>query len=169
MSKINRLPKGLQEFLGNTAQGQNPDELSQTVVPTLEMQQYHALDQMKWVQATRTITTIGNGAFFPVPTNEIWRPIYLSGNMTGLEEGDDIRLEIAVFDPAGNRHTLGYGPAYSQPAYSVLNARYAFGFTWPMQILHSSGWIFSVIANDINFTQPSETLTAQFAYIRMRG
>ena len=57
MSKINRLPKGLQEFLGNTAQGQNPDELSQTVVPTLEMQQYHALDQMKWVQATRTITT----------------------------------------------------------------------------------------------------------------
>lgn len=54
MSKIHRPPRGLQHLLGSQSFGQNPDQLVQSVQPTLDMTAFYAGELLK----TQTVNTM---------------------------------------------------------------------------------------------------------------
>lgn len=169
MSVINRLPKALQEFLGNTQAGVNPSELTQVVSPGFDMTPHWSVDQMQWQSVVGVVTTVGNAATITVPQGEVWRPLHLTGYMAGLDEGDDIRLEIGLFSQNFTRFPLKMGDSYSQPAIGIGVDRYSLGHSWSMVELYPPGWKFYAAANAINFTAPSENITCSLIYIRMKA
>lgn len=73
MSKINTLPLGLQEFLGNTAQGNNPSELSGVVAGGFDMFPFWAAQKNQIGFATGNVVgTVGQGLQLLVPAGEAW-------------------------------------------------------------------------------------------------
>jgi hypothetical protein len=82
MSKINTVPKGLQEFLGNTSQGVNPSELSNQVLPSFDMFKFWALDKTEYLVEQATAVATFQATFRQVPEGEIWIPLNLSYEIT---------------------------------------------------------------------------------------
>jgi len=72
MSKINRVPRGLQDLLGSSNQGENPAESLREVRPTFDMFPFWASERLR-VKNTGSFNP-GKAAplFFTVPTNELW-------------------------------------------------------------------------------------------------
>lgn len=168
MSKINRFAKGLQEYFGNTAAGDNPDELSNTVAPVVDIRPFLNVDQVTYQQKVATLTSVGNGGFFTVPQGEMWMPRHLVGTLAGASNGDVIRLECALFNfGAGPRFVLHESPTYTIGA--DINERIATFYTWEREIIYPSGTIFGALANELQITDPSEFLTCAIQYVRLRA
>lgn len=74
MSRINRVPYGLQDLLGSQNFGDNPSELGGVVSPVLDMYQFMKLERREFVinAAGSTRTTPGNFSNIVVPQGEIW-------------------------------------------------------------------------------------------------
>jgi len=84
MSRINRVPYGLQELLGSTAQGDNPSELLQEVRPAFDIEPYWHADRVVSTDGSVAAIGIGAGLAFTVPAGEYWVPIMLSGQYAML-------------------------------------------------------------------------------------
>ncbi len=69
MSKINALPKGLQEFLGNTSQGVNPSDLLNGVRPQFDMLPFWAVDRVQQAVNLISTKTIGQEKFLEQADN----------------------------------------------------------------------------------------------------
>jgi hypothetical protein len=59
MSKIHRPPRGLQHLLGSQSFGQNPDELAQSVQPTLDLTGYYSSELLKTAVVTGALAADG--------------------------------------------------------------------------------------------------------------
>lgn len=167
MSKINRLPQGFQELLGNTSQGENPADLSQVVAPVIDMTPYYSVPQMQSAIVSGLVTTAGNGRFALVPPGEVWRPLNISAYMTGLAPGDTMSLEVALDAPGGQRHPLAYSPRYTQATATATTERYSLNHSFETPILIPSGWIFSAYVNSLAIAAPNKTLFLAVMYIKM--
>lgn len=172
MSKINTLPKGLQEFLGNTSQGQNPSELNQEVRPIIDLFSFWAVDKTKHTTKTQAITQSGIQIFLgPVPVGETWVPLHMGAILTGIEEGDDIRMRLGAFQRAAlSELVLKTGDTYSNPALGPTTSnQYSVGYTWPRVEMYPAGASFAMTAEHVNFTQPSENITVSLTYVQLRS
>lgn len=177
MSKINRLPKGLQEFLGNTAAGKNPDELSNTVFPQFDMLPFWAHDQIKYRTTTNSAMQQSGGAVYtpPIPQGEVWMPLNFSGYMTGLSAGDLIRMELSVFPITQQaRLVLAVSDTYTNPAAgdpgaTGVNNQYSVGYQWRYPVLYGAGAVFTGTLQLGEFVSPNETMITQLQYILMRA
>jgi len=79
---INRLPQGLLDFLGIRSGGRNPQQLTEQLLPTMDLSDWYKQNASREVQVTATSlvadTSAGffsltvAGAVFEVPNNEIW-------------------------------------------------------------------------------------------------
>lgn len=167
MSKINTTPRGLQEFAGNTAQGQNPDELSRIVGPNVDIVPYWSVDKTKAISATGAVTGSGFGVTIPVPTSEIWVPLVASAVITGLDPGDTVRVQLEILSPADLR--VAYGQPFDAVGSVAVNDRYSIGHLFPQRILIPSGWKFTAIVEAETFTQPSENLTFSMIYVELKA
>lgn len=165
MTIINRLPKGLQEFLGNTAQGQNPSELRQDVFPTIDMSPFWSLDRTKYKRQTGTITTIGNGAFITIPPGEVWMPFHMSAIMTGFTVGDVVRMNLSLFPPNGDNFVLASGVNIGL---TDIVERVGVSYDWKRPILYSDGMIFGGGVERLDIASPSEAITLNLMYVEMR-
>ena len=76
MSRINRVPFGLQDLLGSQNFGDNPSELSRVVAPTLEMTPFLTAERTSYVHTSASKSTNGQIVAQVVPDGEIW---YLVG------------------------------------------------------------------------------------------
>ena len=86
MGKLNRPAFGLQDLLGNTAQGKNPDEFLDAVRGSVDLWPLLAMDRFA-VSQTRIasgFSAIGNNIFVEVPDGEIWIPTRQALHAIGL-------------------------------------------------------------------------------------
>lgn len=73
MSRINRVPLGLQDLLGSQNFGDNPSELGSVVAPTLDMTNFLRAERRWFAQASAfAIAVDGQVTAIQVPQGEIW-------------------------------------------------------------------------------------------------
>lgn len=98
MSRINAVPKALQDLLGNTASGVNPSELAAFVQPGLEMLPFWMLDRQEYIPSAGSVAAVFGNTFLTVPAGEIWIPIGLSFEITGTVIGEAFQIVVGVTD-----------------------------------------------------------------------
>lgn len=95
MSRINRLPKGFQDFLGNTNMGDNPSFLMQEVRPVVDMADFYQSDELK-ILSDSEIAVTGPGVVtaFTVPQGRLFflKSVGFLYRRTGGAATDDISL-----------------------------------------------------------------------------
>ena len=138
MSAINRIPKGLQEFLGNTAMGKNPAELLQDVRPNIDMFPFWSTDSIRNKVTTGPIGAIGQFVTIQVPQGEAWIPIAVSGDIFG-GAGERWRINVHLTDPAGNARTI---LAVSETVVMAGPEYVSASQVFPQNILVPAGWFF---------------------------
>ena len=165
MSKINRLPYGFQDFLGNTAAGNNPDKLLTDVRPTVDMSPYWAFGQTQFEGQSKAVGAIGGGAFFTVPAGELWSPIHIGGEFTGYGTGGTFELRTSIFSnnlavivPTSNSGLVTNG------ASTRVNSH---GFSFPQKTLYGAGTIFGIYFG--YWTTTAITLKAGIEYVKFKA
>jgi len=95
VSRINRVPFGLQELLGNAAQGDNPSELLDGVRADFDIEPLWHADRLQTAEATSSQSALSAGVQITVPSGEYWRPISMSGKMA-IAVGDSTGIILSV-------------------------------------------------------------------------
>lgn len=172
MSGINRLPKGLQEFLGNTAAGINPSDLMQQVRPTVDMQPFWEAEGLRQTFRTGSVSQSGSSVFLDaVPAGEVWIPLWMSGEITALGASDTWRGSCEFYKNAtGPAIILAASPTYTNVAVgSVGLVRFSVSYTFPRTFLATAGNVFAVNTQQESFFAASENVTANLQYIRLKA
>ncbi len=114
MTQITRVPIGLQDFLGTQAFGQNPNQLAQTVAPTLDIDRFIGIRKANWASAEVTAFSAPTEAIIAIPNNEVWilQGVGARIGSLGLTEGDSLRLSVVQqnvtqSDNPADRHPVG--------------------------------------------------------------
>lgn len=164
MSKINRLPKGLQEFLGNTAAGQNPDTLLNDVRPVIDLTPHWSFEETKWISATGAVALPNQGSFFVVPDGELWAPIHIGARINNFPAGANVvysvRLlrasasEQVVLNASGVRTNVNAGDVSS------------WGYSFPQRTFYGAGAILSIVVDRIS---DAATMNGAMEYVRLRA
>jgi len=144
MSKINALPFGLQEILGNTALGINPDDLSQEVKAQFDIEKYWLLDKIQFAEAQVLTTVADSGVEVEIPDSEIWMPISCSAQYQ-FTVGDFTSCSIVLTTQPGAEKTFLATSEWVLGAAS--SSRNRVGLVWPRQVLFGPGTTFGVINN----------------------
>lgn len=100
MSQINRPPKGLQDVLGSKNFGVNPNQLSQSVVPTVDIGQFYTADLMDIARDDVTNLTLLDQAELTIPTGEVWFVYKL--NLYGNDANNDFTTRAYIDLPRNN-------------------------------------------------------------------
>ena len=153
MSRINRTPEGLQVLLGTQAFGDNPNELSQVVSPTVDLLPFFAASRLRQATLTGSRSTPG----------EIGR-LDLPGKALIVSVGAEITA--GVVGPGSIRWAFSFqrvpGPDPSNPCFFAIsdkmsvdsNITAAWGYTMPrpvvvlpgtkmtLEVLETSGGLF---------------------------
>ena len=72
MSKITRVPRGIQEYLGTQNQGDNPNELLQSVQPVVDFTRFYDVEKKQFQNIAFSPTAIDTTFDFQIPDDEIW-------------------------------------------------------------------------------------------------
>ena len=72
-SLIQRIPPGLLSFLGLKSTGQNPNNLSDTVVPVLDLEHLYLAQDLQVSSNTQNVANAGQSISLAVPNGEAWR------------------------------------------------------------------------------------------------
>ena len=113
MSKINRVPRGLQDILGNTAQGVNPAELRQEVMPSLDMLPLWLVEKTEWTRFVGSFAATFQQNTIQVPAGEMWIPFAISGEAVTEAPGASVVHSVGYSDePNTSRVHLGTSQAY---------------------------------------------------------
>lgn len=141
MSKINRVPRGIQDLLGNTAQGQNPAELLQSVRPTFDLLPWWSTERIDFTNFIGSFAAVFQQQTIRVPQGELWIPISMSGDSTTTVIGEEIVFVLGISD---NSNTLRVHLAQSVPGVSTTALEtYAAAFTWSqIQPLQSGTYVY---------------------------
>lgn len=132
MSRINRLPLGLLDFLGTKSLGDNPSELLGQVRPTLELGGFFSAEKLELVFDAVNQDTISNSQFITVPTGEVWVLLAAYYKYVITVGGNISDLEIVLKDTAsgavlggggGPEFVLASNPARVKSQNPVANTR----------------------------------------------
>lgn len=157
MSRINRIPKGLQSLFGNTAAGKNPSELASQVLPAIDLTWAWAVDQTRFVRFNGQFAAAFQKQTLQVPSGKMWIPLSMAGEAV-MNVGETIAFALGIDDESATRElALNFSPIrVATTAVEVVTA----GFTWaqlhPMkaqQFFYSRCQIFSAAAaRNMNLT-----------------
>lgn len=98
MSRINQPPRGLQDLLGSQNFGDNPSDLAETVIPSLEMLDFLSAEKIDFERIAGSRTARGGNVGVVVPEGELWFMMEASG--VGIPDlvGDSLALEIDILE-----------------------------------------------------------------------
>ena len=177
MSRINRVPKGLQDLLGSQNLGDNPSDLSLLVQPQVDMFPFWSAERL---------TVIGNVTFsfsnsdavlatFTIPDGEAWIPLHISAQAALASVGDSVRLEIQC-KRFGNLAPGTPGPNISFTLASMaglftaisLDTIVALSFAYPLREVWPAGTQWEVFRAGGDITAANGDLRARMLYYRLR-
>lgn len=110
MSRINRLPLGLLDYLGSKTQGDNPSEFLQEVRPTLNLTPFLLAERLEHKFNRREESVTANSDFFTVPSGQAWllQGAFYRQNVAFNNNAAD--LEIFIRNPSAGAELSGNNP-----------------------------------------------------------
>lgn len=165
-SRINRLPWGLQDFLGSTSQGDNPSELLQQVRPTADMWPLWGMERLDIQTASNAAAAaVDASAQVEIPNNELWIPFVIGGRADFTTIGDQLATTIQMINP---ENTISISLAESP----LLTAVQAGGhvrsqFTFPFPIAFQSSWGFLCSYDQFNVAAGARQINVSIMYWRL--
>lgn len=72
MGKINRIPKGLLDLLSSKSDGRNPQELADSVAPTIDLSPFYLNEKIGHAFGTFVAGNVGDSGTIEIPSGEIW-------------------------------------------------------------------------------------------------
>ena len=93
MTEINRQPSGLSDFLKVQAGGQNPDDLSRSVRPTIDIEPLYYPDRLRAEKITFSLNAAQKD-FIAVPESEIWKVIGIGYDIQNLSLGGNANCSV---------------------------------------------------------------------------
>ena len=96
-SKINRVPWGLQDFLGNTNAGENPGVVPDNVQPGFDMWPLWGMERLSAFRATGTVTVRGDFVSLEIPAGELWMPYTVAWQVNGATAVGNHEARLGVF------------------------------------------------------------------------
>lgn len=72
MSRVNQPPIGLQDFLGNQNFGENPNTLSSTLLPSVDLTPFLGSQQLSFARNSGSRSGVGVAVSQTVPQGEAW-------------------------------------------------------------------------------------------------
>jgi hypothetical protein len=177
VSRINRVPVGLQDLLGSQNLGRNPADLDQVVRPGVDMFPFWGLERMTWFRtAAVTVSTTGQAATTTIPQGEAWIPLTATCLLNGCQSGDTFGMSIratAVGDPSRDANNIANAtsifdtPAAFGPITLAVGANLRLGFAWPQRILYRSGAVFSMNVDTIVVAATNPEAIFNLVYYRL--
>lgn len=137
MPGINRQPRGLLDFLQVQAGGRNPDQLSETVRPVVDVEPLYWPDRLRAVIEPTSLAT-GQIEFIEVPEGEVWKVLSVY-QTTNLGTGGYARYSFGLerVQPLG-LNGVYFGHAHvDNPAAAAADV--AVGIQLPVPLIVTSG------------------------------
>lgn len=177
MSRINRVPFGLQHLLDSQNLGNNPSDLSEVVAGTIDVEKFLNSTLTRADNTSATVAAIGATIGHTVPGNEIWEPInwHLEGLNTS-NAGGSARFKGYVALPSINPTGAGglvLCDIFETPAPVILDAvstavRYGGHYQWQNKMLFGPGSVFTGLVMDLNLTGAGLLMSSSLLYRRYR-
>lgn len=140
MSVINRVPRGLQSFLGSQNQGDNPSELARSVVGVIDMRPFYEADALQaGISNTVNRATDGTITLQVVPVGEVWFlktvGVLFTTDMTDLQESMSFSCNLINF-PGASQPTQQLPIAFlgRHQSRAASNGSFAFNFPEPLVV-----------------------------------
>lgn len=171
MSRINRLAVGLQDFLGSKNFGDNPSELAQSVLPSLELFKFYATERVTHFRGTAAFSARGQSSTQLVPLGEIWLPLSVHYGIPGATNGGfgfSLSFEMTDYPsdqviPAGNPYVFATSGAQTTGA---VGDGIFFTHEWDNIIAVQSDTAFRL--RSIAWGVGTETVEWNLRYVRLR-
>lgn len=168
MSRINRVPVGLQDVLGSTAMGDNPSDLLEEVRATFDMWPFWMADRVRHIAASASVAVRGATVIITVPQNEIWQPIILSIALSGgVDVGTTFRMTPCMFTVPGNpavRIRIAAGPLQ---AVATVGEIITEAVHFPQRFFINSGQGIGLTMDEYTPVVGPDTFTANLLYVQM--
>ena len=167
MSRINRLPWGLQDLLGSNSQGDNPSELMQDVRPQFDMLPLWAVERITFANAFRADAGApGSSIQIVIPTGEMWIPLWLSGFVSASTIGDEFGVTLIMLDPEKTLTVSLVSPTYRIVTAATEEVHASVGF--PQRTLYRAGTEFGILCNAFTVAAGVRQLRARMQYIKLQ-
>jgi hypothetical protein len=167
VSRINRVPHGLQDILGSQAQGNNPSILLQEVRPAFDMFPMWASERVESTQVQDTPTGIGFKFDIEIPEAEAWIPFYTSMRLTAVTAADAFGLEVGI--RAGGTQITSVVPTQGFPRVVIQTAgdQIVRGYVFRFPQMYLSGSLFRWGFTHYTTVGADPTVTASVMYWRL--
>lgn len=171
MSRINRVPFGLQDLLGSQNLGANPSSLLQEVRPTLDLFPFWAAERV--TLRTDNTVAINNSSVivtsFTVPQGQAWIPLHVSCGANLATVGDTWATVINIgrfpnLVGAGNTANLVQGPLFTATADM---ARTTTHYQWTQRQVFPSGVKLDFVKQGGDITAADGIGSMQLLYVRL--
>ena len=152
-SPINRVPRGLLDFLGIRAAGRNPQTLSEQLIPTLDLNDwYKAADQLNVLFTLTALAADTNAGLLLIPAT--------APNITTLGTVKVPKDQIWIFRRGCNvRWTFSSGVATGYCSLATANVTSGFTQPWPMHLSGFTSALTATIASGTNVLEQEMWLT----------
>lgn len=140
MSKINRLPWGLQDILGSVSQGDNPSELLKDVRASFDMWPLWTPERLRFVRTGAVLDAEGEAVSTTIPDGEYWMPITFSMKMVASAAvGTVFSMQMGMGNLPDNQ---GFALSLSQSdvfTTTSISQSFVHAYSFPYRILLSPG------------------------------
>lgn len=177
MSRINRVPEGLQSLLGSQNLGNNPSNFAETAIPVVPLDKFFSPGIMGRETAAVAANGIGAEVLITVPQGQVWEPIVLRGSVGNTFNAGGratVKLAVQFPDPTGLSggglviQDLKYSDAPTILDGASTAVSYGTTYTWSKNVMYGPGTQFRVSIVDLLLTGASVTLASSVHFLRYR-
>lgn len=104
-SPISRRPAGLLDLLLSQQQGENPDNLGNSVSPTIDLTDFYETDRVSVATATANFTGL-TAVTVTVPAAENWKLYGVSASWTWATANQDLKVKFELRNIPVSEHIL---------------------------------------------------------------
>lgn len=127
MGIINKLPWGLQDFLGSVSQGTNPANLLQDVRPSLEIFPFLSGNDLRvYDVAEQAVNSAGDIHTKAVNTGEIWLVLNVGAGVRSDTAGDTLEASVGLKRVKGHTNTNFEAGLHGFPAWTAIGGTLQF-------------------------------------------
>lgn len=167
MSRINRVPAGLQSLLDSQNFGDNPSELSQVTAPTLELDKFLTKTLVRGTSDAGLQSNIGDLRGVTVPEGELWELLNISARFVNTNAAGAraaTRIELGLIDEESGAGIvlvpLGFTPLPTVAAAASTAVGYGGTYTPPFAQLFGPGNQFLSRISDLDLNGGTSVLHA---------
>lgn len=143
MSRINRVPHGLQDILGSVSQGDNPNDILTEVRAITDLFPLWAMERLAVSRVSATLVSLGTNMDLPIPDGELWIPHAFSTGIVGANTvGDEFAMEMLILNTPNIFGTTSRFWSSEVHTFSQIGELRTFTYTFPFPIAFGAGTVF---------------------------